>query len=301
MIKSIKLTNYVGEELTIVLDEHEPDHGLLIESIEGLGPPKSTINMTTLATSDGSLYNSARAETRNIVISLLFTLAPTIEDSRLRTYKYFPLKKPLEFLIETDNRIAKTVGYVESNQPNIFSDKSGNQVSIVCDDPYFYSAGENGVNVTIFYGIEPLFEFIFSNESLDDPLLEFGEIQNEREKTIYYEGDAEIGIVITIHALDVAKNITIYNAGTREVMRINTDKIPGGFQISDDIIISTVRGDKYIRLLRNGIYTNILNALDKYSDWFLLAKGDNVFAYTAEEGVDNLQFTIENRIIYWGV
>lgn len=301
MIKSVTFTNYVGETLKINLTDAEPNHGLIVESIEGLGPPKAAINTTTLATSDGSLYNSARSEQRNIVIGLLFAFAPTIEDSRLRTYQFFPLKKPVEFLIETDNRIAKTIGYVESNDPNIFSDKEGTQISLICDDPYFYSAGENGTNTTVFYGIEPLFEFVFSNESVTEPLLEFGSIENETEKTVYYDGDAEVGILITIHALDDVKNITIYNAGTREVMRIDTTKIPGGFKAHDDIIISTVRGAKWIRLLRDGIYTNILNALDKYSDWFQLAKGDNVFAYTAEEGVTDMQFTIENKIIYWGV
>lgn len=305
MIKRITVINYTGDSVTITLNEDEPEHGMIITDIEGLGPPKANINMTTLATTDGGLFNSARSDMRNIVISMLFTFAPTIEDSRLRTYKYFPLKKPLDFLVETDRRIAKTTGYVESNEPNIFSKEEGNQISIVCDDPYFYSAGENGTNTTVFYGIEPLFEFEFSDpEDEDDesPSLEFGSIENETEKTVYYDGDAEVGILITIHALDEAKNITIYNAGTREVMKIDTSRIPGGIlKAHDDIIISTVRGRHTIELLRDGIYTNILNALDKYSDWFLLAKGDNVFAYTAEEGSENLQFTIENQVIYWGV
>ena len=39
-------------------------------------------------------------------------------------------------------------------------------------NPFFYSAGEDGVNTTIFYGVEPLFEFPFSNESLYECLLE---------------------------------------------------------------------------------------------------------------------------------
>lgn len=52
---------------------------------------------------------------------------------------------------------------------------------------------------------------------------------------------------------------------------------------------------------RNGKTTNILNCLDKNADWFQLAKGDNIFAYTAEYGSTNLQFKIENRIVYEGV
>lgn len=305
MIRSITITNYLGESIRIVLTQDNPEHGLLVKSIDGLGPAKANINTTNLATNDGSLYNSARLESRNILLKFLFGFAPTIEDSRQRTYRYFPIKKPLEFLIETDNRIAKTSGYVESNEPDIFSKDESNSISIICPDPHFYSAGENGTNTTIFYGTEPLFEFVFSNESLDESLIEFGSIENETEKTVYYDGDAEIGITITIHALGEARNITIYNTGTREVMRIDTDKIQqitgSGILAGDDIIISTVRGEKTITLLRGGHYINILNALDKGSDWFSLTKGDNVFAYVAEYGSENLQFKIENKIIYEGV
>ncbi len=305
MIKSITITNYLGESIKIVMTEDNPAHGLLIKSIDGLGPAKANINTTNLATNDGSLYNSARLDPRNILIKFIFGYAASIEDTRQRTYRYFPIKKPLEFLIETDNRIAKTSGYVESNEPDIFSKEESNTISIVCPDPYFYSAGENGTNTTVFYGTEPLFEFVFSNESLDEDLIEFGSIENETEKTVYYDGDSEIGITITIHALGEARNITIYNTGTREVMRIDTDKIQeltgSGIVAGDDIIISTVRGDKTITLLRGGHYINILNALDKGSDWFSLTKGDNVFAYVAEYGSENLQFKIENQIIYEGV
>ena len=132
-----------------------------------------------------------------------------------------------------------------------------------------------------------------------------GRIQNQTEKTIVYSGDAEIGVTITIHAIGEARNITIYNTGTREIMRIDTDKLKAftgsGIIPGDEIVICTVKGQKSITLLRNGKTTNILNCLDKNADWFQLAKGDNIFAYTVEEGRANLQFRIENRIVYEGV
>lgn len=303
MIKSVTITNYLGESVKIELADGDPEHGMIIQNITGLGPPKANVSMTDLATMDGSLFNSARVEKRNIMIYMYFSFAPTIEDSRQRTYKYFPIKKPLKFVIETDNRLVETTGIVEINEPDIFSKDESNQISLVCDDPYFYSAGGN--NVTVFFGTEPLFEFEFSNESLDEPLLEFGSIENETEKTIYYDGDSEVGITITIHAIGEAGSITIYNTGTREMMKIDADKIKtltgSGIIAGDDIIITTVRGNKTVGLLRNGKYTNILNALDKTSDWFQLTKGENIFAYTAEYGSENLQFMIENQVIYEGV
>jgi len=68
-----------------------------------------------------------------------------------------------------------------------------------------------------------------------------------------------------------------------------------------DIIIVTTKGNKSIQFLREGVYTNIFNALDRDSDWFTLSKGDNMFAYTAEVGEANLQFRIDNKIAYEGV
>lgn len=304
MIKSVTITNHLGE--SIKLDLFNPEEsGFIIKSIEGLGPVKANINFKELATNDGSIDNSARLSSRNIVMSLQFMESPTIEETRLKSYKYFPIKRNVKFLIETDSRICETIGRVETNVPTIFSNAEGCQISILCPNPYFYSAGENGTNQTIFYGTEPLFEFPFSNESLTEDLIEFGSIENRTEGTIYYDGDTEIGITIQIHAVGEAEGLVIYNTKTREIMRINDDKLKSlmgsGIQAGDEITITTSRGEKGIYMLRSGVTTNILNSLEKPIKWFQLSKGDNTFAYTASAGLTNLQFRIENKVIYEGV
>lgn len=307
MIYSFAITNYLGDRVKLELGKPEVS-GFLIKSVTGLGPVKANVNTTEVVTNDGSMFNSARLSQRNIVFQLAFVetvYGETIEDIRQKSYKYFPAKKSVEIVIETDNRYVKIKGYVESNEPDIFSSQEGTQISIICPDPYFYSAGENGNNVTDFYTIDPMFEFPFSNESLTDPLLIFGEIQIKTEGVITYHGDSEIGVVIYIHAIGPATNINIYNTETREVMMINTtklEKLTGkGLVASDDIVINTTKGEKSITLVREGASYNILNCLDKNTDWFTLSKGDNIFAFTAETGVTNLQFRIENQVIYEGV
>lgn len=304
MIKSVTITNHLDE--SIKLDLFNPEEsGFIIKNIDGLGPVKANINFKELATNDGSIDNSARLSSRNIVMSLQFIESPTIEETRLKSYKYFPIKRNIKILIETDNRICETIGRVETNVPTIFSNAEGCQISILCPNPYFYSAGENGANQTIFYGTNPLFEFPFSNESLTEDLIEFGSIENRTEGTIYYDGDAEIGITIQIHAVGEAAGLVIYNKRTRELMRINDDKlkslIGSGIQAGDEITITTSRGEKGIYMLRSGVTTNILNSLEKPIKWFQLSKGDNTFAYTASAGLTNLQFRIENKVIYEGV
>lgn len=304
MIKAITVTNYLGDSLVLNLARPE-ESGFVVKSVTGLGPGTANINTTKVSTNDGGLYNSSRLSTRNIVITLGFLWKDSIEDVRQKSYKYFPIKKKLTLLIETDNRQAEIEGYVETNDPNIFSKEEGTDISIICPNPFFYSSGVDGSNTTVFYGIDPMFEFPFSNESLHDALLEMGSIQNQHEKVVTYNGDAEIGVTITIHAIGEASNITIYNTGTREIMKIDTEKLSAltgsGIIAGDDIVICTVKGNKSIKLLRSGKTTNILNCLDKNTDWFQLAKGDNIFAYTAQSGSSNLQFKIDNRVIYEGV
>lgn len=301
MIRNVRIINYLGEEL--LLDMRFPEQsGFRILKIDGIGAGSANINMQDLATGDGSLYNSAKINSRNIVFYLELEEFPTIELTRQLSYKFFPLKKPITMIFTTDTRQCEIIGYVETNEPDIFSRRQRTQISVRCPDPYFYSL----VNyVTVFYGVNSLFEFPFSNESLTNKLLEFGDIQNKTTNTVYYEGDAEVGIVIRLRAIGNATNVTIFNLGTRESLKIDTTKLATmtGFGIisGDEIIISTLRDNMYIYLFRDGEYTNILNCLDKNASWFQISKGDNIFAYTADSGLTNLEFKIQNRLVYEGI
>lgn len=292
MIKTVKITNYRGEVLT--LDLANPySSGLAVTNIDGLGPEKASINTVEIASNDGSMFNSARIESRNIVLSLRF-VATNVEECRRLTYKFFPLKKSLTFEVITDERQAAITGYVESNEPDIFSKTESTKISIICPDPFFKASLDTNVNV-VFYGEEARFEFPFFNEGTE-PMLEVGRINKVTEANVPYEGDSEVGGIFTVHALGPAKNIRIDNLDTGETMVINIELAEG-----DDLIISTVSNSKYIRRLRDGVYTNVLNSLDRKSSWFKLARGDNAFAYQAEEGMKNLRFDVSYTVLYEGI
>lgn len=301
MIQSVTVKNYHGETKKFVLTRPE-ESGCIIKSITGLGPAKATVNMSENAISDGSIFNSSRVGTRNIVISLKLLDKPTIEDVRQEIYRYFPIKQLLTFTVKTDNRECYTTGYVESNEPDIFSSSETMQISIVCPDPYFYSVADSTIN---FAGISSGFEFPFENDSLTEPKIELGTITSTEEKTIYYSGDAEVGITLTIHATGTASSVTVYKTRTRELIRIDNDKLASltgsGIIAGDDIIISTVVGQKSVKLLRNGDYTNILNCIDKNPSWFKLERGDNIFAFYAETGMEYLSLSITSKIAYEGI
>jgi len=120
-------------------------------------------------------------------------------------------------------------------------------------------------------------------------------------------------MIMTIHTTGEATNvttrkITLYNVLTGEKMVINTALIEtitgeafGTMNRPAEIIISTMRGQKGIQLLRHGEYTNIFGCVDKDADWMTLTKGDNIIAYTADSQISDLTFTVKSYIAYLGV
>lgn len=136
MIKSVTVTNHVGDSLQLILREPEKS-GLIITDIDGLGPIKASINTTNYATLDGAYFNSSRGETRNINITLR-PMDPDVEGNRLKAYRFFPVKEKVKIEVITDNRDGVIEGYVESVEPTIFSDEESIDISIICPDPFFY-------------------------------------------------------------------------------------------------------------------------------------------------------------------
>ena len=90
-------------------------------------------------------------------------------------------------------------------------------------------------------------------------------------------------------------------------MDLDTSKIAAmfqqveGLQTGDDVLINTTRGQRYITLYRGGQYYNIMNCLPRGTDWVQLYKGDNIYAYSAETGLNNLEFRILNKVLYEGM
>ena len=314
MVTALKVTNYLGETLSI--DPFDPESsGFLITDIKGITPNKADINFTSITTNDGGLYNSARIGTRNITMKLVYFPHPTIEQTRLLSYKYFPVKRPITLEFKTENRQAQIQGYVESNDINIFTKTEYSSISVVCPDPYFYSTGPDGEIDVVFAGTAPKMRFSFPSKSEGGTIVDgrgnttkallMGDIQTFREQVLTYNGDSEIGAEIIFRALGAVGNVTIYNRITNESMMVNADKIAeltgSGIIAGDVITIYTYRGNKQVLLLRNGITTNIINCLDKNTVWLQIRKGDNVFAFSATSGAIDLQVEIKTKTIYEGL
>lgn len=299
MIYSISAWNPKHEELSMPLS-YPGKSGINVKNVTGITPIGGEIYITPFGSVDGGLFAGARVPSRNIVLTLAMypeekkdgTLG-TIEESRLKTYNFFRIKDPVDLVFYTDNRQLIISGYVESNDVDIFSDKETATISVICVDPWFHTAQYPTIG---FAGSRPRFTFPFASEEngkLKENLLEFGNISIDTKMTIFYNGDVQTGFNISINFLSSNfHNIYIYNMDTRDQLRLYTDQIKlitgQELNVGDELQISTVSGEKYASLLRNGQFFNVISMVDKNSTWFQLTKGANVFAFASDNGVENI-------------
>lgn len=236
MIKAVTFTNRFGRSLRCTLAAPERSN-FAITNIDGLGPGAATVNIHDIVTSDGGYFGAARFSSRNIVID--FTLIDhdkdgryvPIEKTRHLSYEFFAPKTKLQLLVETDERSLLILGYVESNEPNIFQQQVSMTVSILCPG-YYFKMVNNGddIQVVRIYGTG-LFEFPFSNESLVYPLIQFGATEDDETYSLYYDGDADNGFTLMIDFTGQPVTGSIF-VSNEPVGR--TDKGDVGFVPSDD-------------------------------------------------------------------
>lgn len=312
MIYSIDAQNPKGEILKMSLKSPEKS-GINVIKVTGISPIGADIYSVPFASVDGAIYAGARVPSRPIVLTLGMYeedlgngRKSTIEESRLKTYNFFRIKENVRLTFHTDHRDLFIDGYVESNEVDIFSDRETADISVLCVDPWFYATGRSSRNIS---GITNAFEFPFESvqgSSYWADLIEFGDITVDTRTTLFYEGDIRTGV--TMHLSFLGKdfhNIYIYNMDTRERFILYTDQITriagDPLAVGDDIVITTVSGKKTVYLLRNGLYNNIISAVDKNSDWLQLTKGNNTFAIASDHGYENIVMTMDFNNAYAGI
>lgn len=284
--------------------------GLNVKKVTGVSPVGAEIYSTPFASIDGGIFSGSRVPSRQIVMTIgLVTNGTTIEmieEARYTTYNFFRIKDPINLVFVTDSRILQIDGYVKDNDVDIFSENETAVITIECIDPWFYSASNT---MRGFSGTMPLFSFPFSTvEGSTNPndLIVFGNISVDTRTDILYHGDIQVGFDMAITFLsDDFHNIYFYNMQTRERMNIYTDQIEvitgTRLGIGDEIDICTISGKKNAFLLRNGQYYNIISAIDKNSDWIQLTKGNNIFAFASDYGVESIMMNLSWRNAYAGI
>lgn len=308
MLKSVFVTNHHGERYELPLSDYESS-GFLIKNISGIGPVKTSINTSSGALSPGEFFNSSKIEKRNIVIDLdYFDDGGLIEDKRLLAYNIFEVNTPIDIELNTDRGHVIAHGYVESHEPTFFNKECGVSISILCLDPFLYDLGESIFSMS---DLIKNFHFTFFNPDPLEPLpastLVMGYYDTNSMKVLHNKGNAS-GIGMVIQVLVTGETLTnfVFGNQTRNEFIAFDDQmlsnlLPGGLQHDDKLVISSLRGNKYIKVFRLNTEYNILPSKEFNSDWVYLDSGDNSLYYTCDEGTSNADVQLVYTAGYLGV
>lgn len=293
----LKIENKKGDVLR--LTQNEGNYQIL--DIDGLSPSSASIYTNDIAGYDGARYKSSRLEMRNIVITV--KINGDVEANRIALYTIFKTKQWCKIYYSNDTRDVYAEGYVETIECNNFTIAEEMQISIVCPFPYWKDLQIIYNDISKYFA---LFEFPFSfgaKEATEttpddetDRAMEFSRFDEYRQAGIVNTGESETGLIFTLIATDTVVNPKIWNLDTAKYMELDCTLLKG-----DTVVISTVRGDKYIRLYRDLVEINALKYLTLDSEWILLETGTNRLYYEAESGEEYLYIYTEMNTLYEGV
>ena len=309
MINSVIVTNSHGETLPLTLAR--PDlSGLAVIDISGLGPAASIINTRENSFTNGSIFTSSKTGNRNIVFTFKFLPRPTIEATRLRTYKFFQNESRVRLDFTTESGTFYIYGYVETNEPVIFSSDAGTVISILCPDPAFRSA--TGFFEQTIAQVAKMFTFPFSNEieTIGDKKIIFGEKRFEfQDFVIPFSGSINVGPKFKLEAVGgivVNPTISFFNPNNPEdpeslMLRFPSEEY--ALQDGDVLIIECARNNKSVTryVAATDEYFNYIGTVDIESVWPVLRGGDNKFGYSALSGGEFIRFTYSFTPEYSGI
>jgi hypothetical protein len=138
---------------TLLLGEFYPNNNpIQIRDISGLEPVKAEIT-TTSFNQDGVLFQSSRLGMRNLVFKLGLNpnwIDQTMSTLRRMLYTYFLPKAWCKFRFYSDDMPTVEIeGFIETFEPNIFSQDPEIQISVLCPQPDFV-----GIDRVTYTGVD---------------------------------------------------------------------------------------------------------------------------------------------------
>jgi hypothetical protein len=299
MIKSIRVWKLPERSDMLTMELESPINidvvnkiGLAIDSIEGLGPVEADINTTEMVV-DGDLFNSARVGKRNIVLNLVFYAesGDGIETARRYSYQLFPIKKLVNFEVITDTRKFYTQGYVEKNEPLIFSNMCTTQVSIICPDPKLYDYTDQGRTHMVTVDAQDIsndLSYDYPGEVATGCVLEF----TINQDIVAPPGGGALFAISCHNLIDGAnQSIMVYSPTT-------------GFKTGDILKIGSEVNNKYVTVttIEDGerVTFNALNIISQNPEWVAITPGWNRIEITDPLSVIS-SASLKTNICYEGV
>ena len=267
---SLTVENAKGEQLNLT---QNPDY--VVTNIDGLFPPEGIINLMQRAGHNGSLFNSAFVDNRQIILNLAINKNACTNRNAL--YKFFQTARPVRLIYNNDLHGVYIDGYVQNAPIEFFGQKQTVQITIICPDPFWHGT-VNAEGSTD--GMDAMFEFPFS---IPEGGIPFSEYYGGNAAHIWNPGSVESGVMIEIKATGAATNPRVYHQNTDSYFKVNTS-----LQSGDVLYIDTRVDHKQVTRIRSGAQTNLIASRDLGSSWLTMEPGENVYVLSASSGVSNL-------------
>ena len=272
---SLIAENQYGEQLELT---NNPAYSVI--NIDGLNPPDAIINVLQRAGHDGSVFNSAFVDNRQIIIDIAVN-GPAC-GNRNELFRFFRTARRTRLIYHNDLHDVYIDGWVQNAPVQYFGQKQLFQATLICPDPFWHGLVEVEGTTN---GTESLFEFPFSIE-VGAPI-PFSEYDSSGGAFIWNPGSVESGIIATITATGAVTNPTVYHAQTDAFIKVTTS-----LQSGDILIIDTKTDEKAIKRTRSGSTTNLIAYMAVGSSWINAIPGENNFILKADSGSANMEAEI---------
>ena len=266
--------NQYGEQLELT---NNPAYSVI--NIDGLNPPDAIINSLQRAGHDGSVFNTAFVDNRQIIIDIAIN-GPAC-GNRNELFRFFRTARRTRLIYHNDLHDVYIDGWCQNAPVQYFGQKQVFQATLICPDPFWHGLTEV---VGQTDGVEALFEFPFSIEEAGIP---FSEYVSGGGAFIWNPGNVESGIIVEITASGAVTNPLVYHVNTDTFFKVTTS-----LQSGDKLIIDTITDEKSVKRIRSGSTTNLIASRAIGSTWLQADPGMNEFTLKADSGVANMTATI---------
>lgn len=284
--------NTNGEEITFGVGNLY--HVNVGKDVTGLSGVDSTVYSASSIGQHGDTYTGVRVEPRKIKITGRIR-APGDKNAQVTARR----KLMRVFNPELAGTLTYVFGKYERSIPAILEGMPEYKreddvypkfkIELKCLSPFWVEQSDEHLDIAT-WDEKWVFPWV-----IDDGF-EFATKEASQVASVLNKGDVSVGATFVLTATGAAVNPQIFNADTREFLKINYT-----LQTGDVLTMCTEYGNKVIRLHRNGEMIDLYRELDVDSSFFQLAVGENNIQYDADSGADNLDVKVQYKQKYVGV
>ena len=280
MVPIVKIENERGEVLDFSVSPR------YLAMLTGTGPPAATINRAKVSVADGTRFNSATVNERELLLTVY--ILRDIARARQKLYRFITTKSRVKIYYQADGLDVYIEGYVETAEINPWEQNQNVQVSIICPMPFWQDVDSTYTDAS---QVSKLFEFPFA---IEEAGIELSTVNTGTSTLIENDGTVEAGVTFVITATVRSSNPRVHNLSTGEFIGVHTTLEPG-----DQLEICTVVGSKRVTHIRGGVRTNYINTLMMGSSWLQMVVGANEYSYTVDDG--ECELGVYHTNMYTGV